>query len=111
VTEVEHELTKLSVPVQREVKLAGSSGHTHRATLYVPAREAILEPIDPPAHYNTISSVYAKFGDLSHANGYTRLSLIDDRHGPLSDDLAAMLVQVSDVVHWTRRNEWIKRLR
>jgi hypothetical protein len=111
VSEVEHELRNRAVFVEREVELAGSSGHKHRATLFVPAREAVVEPIQAAAHYNTISAVYAKFGDLSHANGYQRLALVDDRHERLSQDLAAMLVQVSDVVSWTRLDEWISRLR
>jgi hypothetical protein len=109
--EVERELRAHDVPIRREVKLEGRSGHVHRATLYVPTAEAILEPIEAPGHYNQISSVYTKFGDLSRADGYRRLSLIDDRHRTLSEDLAAILVQVSDVVRWTRRTEWLQDLR
>lgn len=111
VTEVERELLNRKLHVERNVKLEGSSGHPHRATIFVPESESILEPIEAAAHYNRISSVYAKFGDLSHANGYRRWSLIDDRHDTLSDDLAAMLIQVSDVIRWSRRDEWIDRVR
>lgn len=110
VQEVEQELLNRSVAVQREVKLEGHSGHAHRATLYVATVEAVLEPIEAPGHFNQISSVYTKFGDLAHANGYRRLSLIDDRTDGLGDDLAAMLIQVSDVVRWTRRDEWLQTL-
>jgi hypothetical protein len=108
--EVELELRGHNLTVEREVRLAGASGHQHKATLYIPTVEAILEPISASGHANQINSVYAKFGDLSRANGYRRLSLVDDRHGRLSDDLAGMLVQVSDVVGWTRRDEWIDLL-
>jgi hypothetical protein len=109
--EVEQELRqRRRLPVQRDFKVEGSSGHTHRATLWVPTVHAIVEPIHAPAHYNQIASVYTKFGDLSHANGYRRLALVDDRGDGLSDDLAAMLVQVSDVVDWTRREQWLEAL-
>lgn len=108
--EIAHELADRKLTVQREVRLSGSSGHQHRATIYVPSVEAILEPIGTQGHYNQISSVYTKFGDLSRANGYSRYSLVDDRRGGLSDDLSAILVQVSDVIQWTRRDEWIERL-
>lgn len=108
--EVERELRDRAVGVERDVKLEGGSGHVHRATLYVPMGHAILEPIEAPVHYNQVSSVYTKFGDLSRANGYRRLALVDDRRVALSDDLAAILVQVSDLVQWTRRDEWVPHL-
>lgn len=108
IAEVEHVLRDLSVTVEREHKLAGASGHKHTATIYLPDREAILEPIQ--GHWNQVSSVYTKFGDLSRANGYRLLSLLDDRSGSLDDELARMLVQVSDVVQWTRRDEWLRNV-
>jgi len=96
--------------VEREVAIEGRSGHEHHATLYAPKSESILEPIAASAHYNRISAVYAKFGDLGQVNGYRRLALVDDRGDALSDEYAAMLVQVSEVVRWSRRDEWIDRL-
>ena len=48
------------LPVEREVKLEGSSGHIHRATLFVPTTHTILEPVEATAHYNAISAIYAK---------------------------------------------------
>jgi hypothetical protein len=69
-----------------------------------------LEPIEAAAHFNVITSVYTKFGDLARANGYRGISLVDDRRATLSDDLAGILVQVSDVVRWTRRQEWLEQL-
>jgi hypothetical protein len=107
VREVEHTLKERHVGVQREFTLAGESGHKHKATLYVPKVEAIVEPIS--GHWNQVASVYAKFGDLSRANGYRFFSLLDDREGDVEEELARMLVQVSDVVQWTRREEWISR--
>lgn len=105
VAEVEHVLHDRSVTVEREHKIVGASGHRHTATIYLPRREAILEPIQ--GHWNQVSSVYAKFGDLSRANGYKLVSLLDDRSGALDDELARLLVQVSAVVQWTRRDEWL----
>jgi hypothetical protein len=105
VVAVEHVLRDRSVTVERERKVTGASGHRHTATIYLPQREAILEPIQ--GHWNQVSSVYAKFGDLSRSNGYRLLSLLDDRSGEVDEELARMLVQVSDVVQWTRRDEWL----
>lgn len=112
VLEVEHELRKRNLRIEREARIPGYSGHQHKATFYVPEATAILEPINTPGHYNQISSVYMKFGDIAHANGnngqsHRRFSLVDDRGGSLSRDLASLLVQVSSLVAWTRRDEWM----
>jgi hypothetical protein len=108
VAEVEHALRDRNVPVERERKLVGASGHQHAATIYVPGHEAILEPII--GNWNQVYAVYAKFGDLSRANGYALYSLLDDREGKPDDETARMLVQVSDVVEWSRRADWVGRL-
>jgi hypothetical protein len=112
VLEVEQELRKRNLRIERGARIPGYSGHLYKATFYVPAATAILEPVNTPGHYNQISSVYMKFGDIAHADGdngrtHRRLSLVDDRGGSLSRDLASLLVQVSSLVAWTRRDEWI----
>jgi hypothetical protein len=105
--EIEDALRQRKLPVERERRLAGRSGHKHRASLYVPDREIIVEPVGGTGNWNQISTVYAKFGDLSRANGFRLYSVVDDREGALKDDLANLLVQVSDVIDWTRRDEWL----
>jgi hypothetical protein len=110
VAEVQAELLSRHLPVSREVKMLGSSGHTHRVTIYLPVVHAVLEPIGGEGHFSQISAVYTKFGDLSHADGYRRVSLVDDRSRTLRPDLAGMLVQVSEVVTWTHRADWLERL-
>jgi uncharacterized protein DUF1828 len=108
VSEVEHALQDRHVPVEREHKLAGASGHKYTATIYLPHREAVLEPIG--GNWNQINAVYAKFGDLSKANGYSLYSLVDDREHKPVDDASRILLQVSKVVEWSRRDEWIAHL-
>jgi hypothetical protein len=93
--------------VEREHHLEGQSGHTHTATIYIPDREVIIEPVGGVGNWTQISSVYAKFGDLTKANGYRPFTLVDDRVKPLNQDIAAMLVQVSKVVQWSTRENWI----
>ncbi len=107
VVEVEHDLRDRDLKIERGRKLEGASGHRHTATIFLPNREAILEPIGYAGNWNQVSTVYAKFGDLSHANGYKRYSLVDDREGRLDEGLARMLVQVSDLVEWSRRDAWL----
>jgi hypothetical protein len=110
VVHVTRDFHRRNVPVERERKLEGGSGHTHTATLYVPDGESIFEPIGGAGNLNQVSAVYAKFGDLSRANGYRRFSLIDDRDRKPDEDIENMLTQVSNVVHWTRRDEWLPTL-
>jgi hypothetical protein len=110
VAEVEGTFRQRKIAVERERRIEGQSGHPHRATIFLPQREAIVEPIGPMGNWNQISSVYTKFGDLSHANGFKLYSLVDDRDGHLEYDLANMLVQVSSVVQWSRREQWLPQL-
>ncbi len=105
--EVEATLRKRNVAVERDRKLAGGSGHEHKATLYLPDQETVFEPVGGAGYWNQVSTVYAKFGDLARSNGYRLFSLVDDREERLENDLANLLVQVSDVVQWSRRDEWL----
>jgi hypothetical protein len=107
VVEIEGAFRARSVPVERERTIAGASGHKHKATIYLPDSEAIFEPIE--GHWNQVASVYAKFGDLSRANGFQLFTLLDDRKATADEELAKMLVQVSSVVSWSRRDEWMGR--
>ncbi len=105
---VEGELVKRSVPIQREHAIEGSSGHTHRATIYLPASETILEPVG--GHWNQASSAFVKLADIKNVNGYRLFSMLDDRVGGADEDAANLLGQVSAVVPWSHRDEWLKDL-
>jgi hypothetical protein len=104
---IERDLVTRSVPVEREHEIRGLSGHRHHVTLYVPRTEAVMEPVSSQGHWNQVSTVYAKFGDLSQANDYRLFSVVDDRAAPLAPDLTNMLVQVSKVVQWSERDVWV----
>jgi len=110
VNEVAQELSSRHLPVKRGWRIEGQSGRVHRATIFVPAVHVIVEPIDAEGHYSQITSVYAKFGDLAKKNGNRPISIINDRYARLDDGLAAMLLQVSEVVDWTQRGEWLAGL-
>jgi hypothetical protein len=43
-----------------------------------------------------------------NANGFRLYSLLDD--GRVGEDVPDLLGQVSSVVEWSRRDEWIKAL-
>ena len=105
VTTVELDLRAHQVPVERERALAGLSGHRYRATFFVPESETVIEPV--AGHWNQVTAVYAKLGDLRQANGYRLLSLVDDRKHRATEEVSNILSQVSDVVAWSRREEWI----
>lgn len=104
--EVQRDLSNRDLEVETERKLTGQSGHAHTASIYLPAREAIIEPVRAAGNWNQVSAVYAKFGDLTRANGFKPFALIDDREHEPSPDIANMLTQVGDVIEWSRRDEW-----
>jgi hypothetical protein len=108
VSEVEHALKDRRVAVEREHRISGASGHKHTATIFVPDHEAVLEPIT--GHWNQVYAVYSKFGDISRVNGYSLYSLVDDRQGDPDAEMQRMLIQVSDVIAWSRREDWLARL-
>jgi hypothetical protein len=107
---VESEFLLRRVPVRREEKLVGSSGHTHRATFVLPRQETVMEPIGAEGHWSQVASVYARLGDLSNANGYRMYSLLDDRTGQVDEEITKLLLQVSRVVEWSHREEWLGSL-
>lgn len=112
----EHEFVRLvadtlherHVPIEREHKLRGTSGHYHRATIYLSESETVLEPVW--GHWNQVASVYTKFSDLSSANGYRRFSLLDDRQEAPGDDVRSLLVSVSDVLTWSSHDSWLNQI-
>ncbi|HYP54682.1 MAG TPA: hypothetical protein VEQ41_00050 [Solirubrobacterales bacterium] len=101
-------LTERKLPVERNSKLAGRSGHQHSATIFVPSSEAVIEPIGQEANWNRVNATYAKFGDLAQANGFQLYSLLDDRQGSPEQEIESMLVQVSDVLTWTQHDQWLR---
>jgi hypothetical protein len=103
--EVERTFRQRQLPVEREYRLQGRSGHKHRATIFVPSTHTVVEPVT--GHWNQVTATYAKLGDLQHANGFRLYALLDDRHEPPDEDVEGLLVQVSRVVTWSRRDEWI----
>ena len=103
---VVHDLNAQGATVEREHRLSGTSGHRHRATLYLPQSDSVIEPVT--GHWNQVTSVFARLADLSGANGYRLYSLLDDREGKPEDDVPGLLVQVSSVVQWSRRDEWMQ---
>lgn len=106
---VDETLRHENVPVEREHRLQGSSGHSHRATIYVPHTHSILEPVG--GHWNQVASVYTKFSDLAPVNGFRRYSLLDDRQDEPGDDVRSLLVQVSDVIAWSAHDTWLGQIR
>jgi hypothetical protein len=101
------ELRRRSLEVERERPLEGASGHEHKASLYVPATETVIEPIGGDRAWNVASAVYVEFGDLRSANGYKLLAVLDDRVGGVGEDVAGLLRQVGNVSRWSRHDEWI----
>lgn len=107
---VELDLLDRRVPVNREERLVGSSGHVHRVTFVLPRQEAVMETVGAEGYWNQVTSVYARLGDLSTANGYKTYSLLDDRTGPVDEEIPRLLLQVSRVVEWSQREEWLGSL-
>jgi hypothetical protein len=106
---VDETLRESHVPVEREHKIEGSSGHPHKATIYVPQSHSILEPVW--GNWNQVASVYTKFSDLAPVNGFKRYSLLDDRKQAPSEDVRTLLVKVSDVVSWSSHDHWLNQIR
>jgi hypothetical protein len=106
---VDQTLRDSHVAVEREHKIDGSSGHPHKATIYVPDSHSVLEPVW--GNWNQVASVYTKFSDLAPVNGFKRFSLLDDRSQKPSDDVRSLLVQVSSVVSWSRHDQWLSQIR
>jgi hypothetical protein len=96
--------------VLREERLPGKSGHVHRATFYIPATQSILEPVGAEGRWNQVATTYAKLGDLADSNGFGLFAILDDRGQEPKPDVVNMLIQVSQVVYWTRHEEWFTQI-
>lgn len=99
-----------AIEVKRETKLRGASGREYRASLYVPDREVVIEPVTPEQTLNRVTSVYVEFADLGRANGYELVAVIDDREAQDQEHVEGLLGQVGVVARWSRRQAWIERL-
>jgi hypothetical protein len=108
VHQVEDALVQRKVSVERERKIEGRSGHEYTTTIFLPKTESVIEPVG--AHWNQATAAYVQFGDLRNANGYRLYALLDDRKGAADEDAANLLTQVSSVVQWSRRLEWLDQL-
>lgn len=106
---VDQTLRDRHVSIEREHKLQGSSGHSHRATIYISHSQSIIEPV--AGHWNQVASVYTKFSDLAPVNGFNRYSLLDDRQEKPGEDIRSLLVQVSDVLTWSGHDGWLSQIR
>lgn len=107
---LEREFKERSVPVQVGAVLEGASGHTYTASLFVPDREAVLEPVGGEKTWNKAAAVYVEFGDLSAVNSYKLVSVLDDREESVGDEVEHLLGQVGIVARWSRRGEWLEEL-
>lgn len=98
-------LHAVGVAVERERGFDGRSGHRHRATFYLPQSESVIEPV--AGHWNQVTAVFTRLADLGDANGYRLFSVLDDRQDAIGEDVPGLLVQVSRVIRWSRRDEWL----
>lgn len=114
----EQELTDLvatsvesrQLSVERDRELEGASGHRHRASLYLPEREAVIEPVGGEKAWNVASAVYVEFGDLAGVNGYQLIAVVDDRGSAPNEDVERLLRQVGMVARWSQADQWLDGL-
>lgn len=109
-TEVENVLRGRQVEITRNVPLIGASGHRHHVKIFAPAREALVEPIEPRAGFKGVTNTYAMFGDMANVNGFSRYAVLDDREVTPDWEIARLLVQVAHVVPWSERDPWLAEL-
>jgi hypothetical protein len=107
---LEQEFKDRQVPAQLDAVLEGASGHTYTASLFVPEREAVLEPVGGEKAWNKAAAVYVEFGDLGAVNGYKLVSVLDDREEGVGEEVEQLLGQVGIVARWSRRREWLEEL-
>ena len=107
---VQRALRKRRVKVETERRLEGASGHTHRASIYVPATETVIEPIYGDKAWNVAAAVYVEFGDLRQANGYRLYAVVDDRSVQMSSEVGNLLSQVAEVAPWSAHDQWLSGL-
>lgn len=107
---IERELRTRDIDVKLDAQLQGASGHTYSPSLFVPEREAVIEPISGEKPWNKASAVYVEFGDLSAVNGYQLVAVIDDRETAIGEDVEGLLGQVANVARWSDRGQWLDAL-
>jgi len=98
------------VGVERTHAIVGQPGHKHHPTLFVPAVHALVEPIGAEAPWKRATVVYASFGDVMKANGFSRSAVIDDRGDHVKDEIRNLLQQVGSPVYWSDRALWMERM-
>jgi hypothetical protein len=116
--EREHELadlvatsvTSLQLGVERDRDLLGASGHSYKTALYVPEREAVIEPVGGEKPWNVATAVYVEFGDLRDVNGYQLIAVIDDRDQLPGEDVERLLRQVGIVARYSQADQWLHGL-
>ncbi|WP_146175321.1 hypothetical protein [Paraconexibacter algicola] len=114
----EQELTDLvatsmemrDLTVEREREIEGASGHRHKAALFVPERDAVIEPVGGEKAWNVASAVYVEFGDLAGVNGYQLIAVVDDRAEAPNEDVERLLRQVGVVARWSQADQWLDGL-
>lgn len=108
--EVHTTLRDRQVEVQPGRRVSGASGHNHRVSLFIPKRNALLEPVGSEGAWTQASAVFVKFADVGQTNGYKFLSVVDDRERSPEQDVTNLLLQVSVVMLWSRRDEWLQQI-
>lgn len=103
-------VSSLKLLVERDHPLRGASGHAHKAALYVPEREAVIEPIGGEKAWNVAGAVYVEFGDLRDVNGYQLIAVMDDRYQEPVDDVERLLRQVGVVARFSQADQWLDGL-
>ena len=103
-------MSSLQLSVEREHDLLGASGHAYKAALYVPEREAVIEPVGGEKPWNVASAVYVEFGDLRGVNGYQLIAVMDDRDEQPNDDVERLLRQVAVVARFSQAEQWLAGL-
>lgn len=105
-------LERHEVHVERNVDLAGSSGHVHRTSLYVPDTETVLEPLPANAPWTTYQRVFVEFSDIRMVNGHKLLAIVDSDDGAVvHEEGLNLLTAVGSVLDWGHREEWLPSVR
>ncbi len=104
------ELQQRNIAVEAKRSLEGASGHPYMASLFVPNTETVIEPVGGERPWNVATSVYVEFGDLSKANGYRLMAVLDDREVDPGANVANLLGQVAEVASWQEHDAWISEI-
>jgi hypothetical protein len=108
--ELEGAIRQRNVAVSREAALIGASGHSYRATLFLPDADTVVEPLPGEGQWRHATGIYIEFGDLLRVNGYRAVTVVDDRERPVNEQVLSLLAQVGDLVPWSRRDAWLSDL-